>query len=86
MTTSTPAPAVRISGNTYPVRIELRALGGRWDADGRCWWVPSEHAAEALALLPAPTVAPSRTGWTRCTDCGDRVQRGTPCWETGLQH
>lgn len=40
-----------ITGNTYPVRRELRAMGGEWDAAKKAWMVPNEKAAEARALL-----------------------------------
>lgn len=40
-----------ITGNTYHVRRELRGLGGEWDADKKCWFVPDERATEAKGLL-----------------------------------
>ncbi len=41
----------QISGKTYPVRKELRAIGGVWDKDRNVWIVPDERAAEARELL-----------------------------------
>ena len=41
----------RIEGKTYPIRRELRALGGQWDTAAQCWYVPDERAAEARGLL-----------------------------------
>jgi hypothetical protein len=67
---------ILITGDTYPHRDALRAMGGRWDAVARGWRVPASRAAEARALVPE---APLRTGRTRglrdqfglCTRCGD---------------
>lgn len=44
---------VVISGETYPVREGLRALGGRWDPNRKCWEVPAARATEARALVAA---------------------------------
>jgi len=42
---------VLITGNTFPVKDSIRALGGRWDAAARGWRVPAARAAEAEALV-----------------------------------
>ena len=42
---------VLITGNTYPVREQLRALGGRWDPRAKGWRVPRCREAEARQLL-----------------------------------
>lgn len=31
---------VLITGNTYPVKEQIKALGGRWDREARGWYVP----------------------------------------------
>lgn len=67
---------VTITGNTYPVREQLKALGGRWNARAQGWDVPAEKAADARALLPAKPVASN----SRCPnpqDCGDPACDGT---------
>jgi hypothetical protein len=28
------------TGNTYPIRDAIKSLGGKWDADRKCWVVP----------------------------------------------
>ena len=48
---------VAISGNTYHVRRELRAMGGEWDAAKQAWWVPAERAGEAKALVEETGIA-----------------------------
>lgn len=30
---------VRLGGNTYPHRQEIKAIGGRWDAEANVWVV-----------------------------------------------
>jgi hypothetical protein len=46
------ADDVAITGNTYSIRDQLRALGGRWDAARKVWMVPADRADEARALVP----------------------------------
>lgn len=62
-----------ITGNTFPVKDQLKALGGRWDATAKAWNVPEERAEEARALVAgagpqaprrAPQAAPRR-GYAR---------------------
>ena len=40
-----------ITGNTYPVKDQLKALGGRWNAAAKGWEVPEAQAAAAQALV-----------------------------------
>lgn len=42
---------VLITGKTYDIREELKALGGQWDRAAKGWRVPAEKAADARALL-----------------------------------
>ena len=42
---------VLIVGKTYPVRAELKALGGTWDAGARGWRVPEARVDAARALI-----------------------------------
>ena len=55
---------VLITGNTYPVKDQLRALGGRWDPGTKGWRVPAAKAAEARALVGVP--ARRHRGWRPC--------------------
>lgn len=64
---------IAITGNTFPVKEQLKALGGRWDATAKAWNVPEERADEARALVAgagpqaprrAPQAAPRR-GYAR---------------------
>lgn len=49
---------VEISGNTYPIKDRIRALGGRWSAANKRWSVPQEAVAEIEALLAGTVAAP----------------------------
>lgn len=40
---------IRLTGKTYPIRRELRALGGQYDRG--VWYVPREREGEARSLL-----------------------------------
>lgn len=40
-----------IVGNTYPVREELKALGGVWDATAKGWRVPKQMKLVAEVLV-----------------------------------
>lgn len=53
---------VELSGNTYPVKDQLKALGARWQPGNRCWMIRSDRAAEAQDII-APA-APSRPAVT----------------------
>ncbi|MEY2411304.1 MAG: hypothetical protein QOF48_3974 [Verrucomicrobiota bacterium] len=58
-----------ITGNTYPVRAELRALGGIWNKAARGWEVPADKVEQARALVITAKNAVRRTsrhaGYTR---------------------
>lgn len=50
-----------VTGNTYPVKDDLKRLGGTWDATAKGWRVPPERLAEARALVaPAKATTPVR--------------------------
>lgn len=53
---------VRVDGNTYPVREQLRQLGGRWDGMAKVWMVPASQAEAARAAVTAAGPAKPRTG------------------------
>ena len=55
-----------ITSNTYPVKDQLRARGGRWDSDRTAWMVPADKAEEAKLLVDglsfgtAPKLPPTK--------------------------
>lgn len=74
---------VTITGNTYPVRISLARLGGRWSPSANAWLVPDDKAEEARALVAAAGPArPKGCGTFRrrtCKTCGCRINYGVYC-------
>ena len=85
---------VLITGNTYPVKDSIKALGGRWDAAAKGWRVPVVNADKARALVTsAPRSTFSRSSsssggarrssgtWTGCS-CGsvDEYTKASDCW------
>jgi hypothetical protein len=75
---------VLITGNTFPVKDQLKELGAKWDADAKGWRVPADKAAEARALVANPGAATVKTSFRRttCVTCGykegPRNARGYP--------
>lgn len=60
-----------ITGNTYPVKDQLKALGGRWDSVAKGWKVPDDKAEEARKLVGGPaTAATNATPRATCAECG----------------
>lgn len=65
-----------IAGNTYPVKDQIKALGGRWDRQAQGWHVPSDRADEARALVDgAGPVAPRQSRPYRSNRDGSRYTR-----------
>ena len=48
---------IAITGNTYPVKDQLKALGARWDPDQKAWMVATEKADRAREIVSG---APAR--------------------------
>lgn len=74
MTTS----LVAITGNTFPVKDQLKAMGARWNADSKAWMVAADKADAARALVSGapkqPYTGPRSTGHRpgTCSHCGER--------------
>lgn len=68
----------RISGNTYPVKEQIKALGGRWNKSANCWEVPDDKAEEAQALVKGPA-RPTGRGPRVCKECGSKINYGVYC-------
>jgi hypothetical protein len=70
-----------ISGNTFPVKDRLRALGGRWNAARQCWTVPDAVAEQARELVAGAGPAKARGGRAprTCATCGCRINYGVYC-------
>lgn len=44
---------VMIKGNSFPVKEQIKALGGKWNPAEKAWMVPADKADEAAALVAA---------------------------------
>jgi hypothetical protein len=65
--------AQQIAGNTYPVKEQLKAMGGRWNPDARFWTVPDERADEARKLVASAPASRRSNGGSvtkSCWECG----------------
>lgn len=74
-----------ISGNTYPVRERLKALGGVWNPEKKVWIVPDERAEAARAIVAAGPVGTRRREpvYWRCQVCGAKRTRYNPIYRSG---
>ena len=76
---------VAIGGKTYPVKDQLRAMGGRWDTGASVWRVPAEKADEARKLVAGVTPAYPQGprglpyGWRPCGYPGCNPQLCDDC-------
>lgn len=61
-----------ISGNTFPVKDQIRALGGKWNADKKVWEVPDAKADAARSLVAGAPALVSTPG--RCLKCKGPVK------------
>lgn len=78
-----------ITGNTYPVRELLKALGAKWNPNAKVWMVPDNKAEEARRIVTSSTSEPSKSEpfrHTKCTICGhvprnrwDKIYRSGEC-------
>jgi hypothetical protein len=51
-----------LTGNTYPVKDQLRNLGAKWDKYQRGWMVPIDQWDEAMEIMDeAPIPMPRRS-------------------------
>jgi len=65
--------SVPVTGNTYPVRDQLRALGGSWDAAAKTWMIDEARLALALAVVAKGSSEPAKPfRHYSCKQCGKR--------------
>lgn len=79
-----------ITGNTYPVKDQIKALGGRWDSKAKGWNVPADKAAEAQALVagavsvPVSTTPKTEFKHSKCKECGSKADRYNKIYRNGI--
>lgn len=54
---------VTITGNTYPVKEQLKALGGRWNPIAVGWDIPIAQEKLARAIVESAGPAPARQSY-----------------------
>lgn len=77
---------VLVTGNTYPVRAELKALGGVWDAAARGWKVRKEQEEAARALVGRRADPPGAQLWQPCRRRGCGNEPSYLCCECCIEH
>lgn len=48
-------PMTKLEGNTFPIKDQVKAAGGRWDPAQKIWMVPESEHARLSALIPGKT-------------------------------
>lgn len=73
-----------ITGNTYPVKDQIKALGGRWNRAAQGWDVPADTADQARAIVDAAGPAVEYRGKRRSSkpSHGSRYTR----FSSGSEH
>jgi hypothetical protein len=59
---------IYLTGDTYPIRDRIKAIGGHWDGDRRAWWVGAAKASEAEALVNGAASSPQSTETRKVSD------------------
>lgn len=73
---------VLITGNTFPVKEELKKLGGRWDSTAQGWKVPAAKAEEARTLVAQAPVDSFRSPNRKALSAGELWQE---CRKSGCE-
>lgn len=80
---------VRIHGNTYPVREELKTIGARWDTELRVWMI-SPHLldqADEIVAIGEPMESCDDRFYSGprcyCINCGEPYEANKQCWQSG---
>lgn len=78
---------VLITGNTFPVKEQLKALGGKWNSEQKGWEVPDDRAEEAKALVASAPAQPKqqsgRRHYSKCQVCGVKASRYVRIYGSG---
>jgi hypothetical protein len=76
---------VTITGNTYPVKEQLKSLGAKWDSNQKAWLVPDAKAEQARQIVAsgAANATTQRAAYRprKCSVCGHEAatdNRGYP--------
>jgi hypothetical protein len=77
---------VAITGNTYPVKDKLKALGARWDGEAKAWMVVPDKADQAKAIVAGAKPFSGQSSYrpSRCRECGCSATRYNPIYRSGV--
>lgn len=57
-------------GNTYPIKDQIKSLGGRWNSEKKCWMIPKHNFEKAVELMTSkPKKVLSGQLWEPCPKC-----------------
>lgn len=73
-----PVLRVLITGKTYPVKEQIKALGGTWDSSANGWRVPAGNADRARAVVSGTLVV--QTDSQQRKEHNGRVDAGLAEW------
>lgn len=75
---------IAITGNTYPVKDQLKSLGAKWNPDQKVWMISPEKANEAAKIVAeAPKQSFSQFRPSRCKSCGCAPSRYNKIYRNG---
>ena len=81
---------VAVTGNTYPVKDHLKALGARWDPDQKAWMIDAAKADQARQLVAATgtqkRTSTSKPHFSRCHECGIPSNGYYRCYDCALEY
>jgi len=74
---------VFVTGETFPVREELKRVGGRWDREREAWAFGIEKAFEVADLVYKldKVTDPRSMGMVRCWECGRWFKPSKGSWD-----
>lgn len=82
-----------ITGNTFPVKDQIKALGGRWNPLQKAWEVPDDKESQAISLVngAGPKIfnsfnnnnKPKPFIHYRCKDCGCTASKYNKIYKNG---
>jgi hypothetical protein len=73
-----------VTGNTFPVKDQIKSLGGRWDGTKKCWNVPDDKFDAAMALVTGAGPKGSYVASTGPVRAAPRPSKGwRPCGYPG---
>jgi hypothetical protein len=80
---------VAITGNTYPVKEALKALGARWNGDSKAWMISADKADQARKIVAesattAATQTKSAYRPSRCSECRCAGSQYNPIYRSGV--